>query len=58
MKSAFALSPLTLVALALLIPSARAADTKIVPPREGKSETIELFNGHDLDGWEGNMELW
>jgi len=30
----------------------------IVPPREGKSETIQLFNGKDLDGWEGHPELW
>ena len=29
-----------------------------MPPREGKSETIQLFNGKDLDGWEGNMDLW
>jgi hypothetical protein len=30
----------------------------IVPPREGKSETIHLFNGKDLDGWEGHANLW
>src|SRR5438270_394609 len=29
-----------------------------VPPREGKSETIQLFNGQDLDGWEGYEHLW
>jgi hypothetical protein len=29
-----------------------------IPPREGKSETIKLFNGKDLDGWEGYMDLW
>jgi Domain of Unknown Function (DUF1080) len=29
-----------------------------VPPREGKSETIELFNGKNLDGWEGYNDLW
>lgn len=29
-----------------------------VPPREGKSETIKLFNGKDLDGWEGYTDLW
>ena len=43
---------------ALISISARAADTKLVPPREGKSETIQLFNGKDLDGWVGNMDLW
>ncbi|MFL5241838.1 MAG: DUF1080 domain-containing protein [Gemmataceae bacterium] len=30
----------------------------VVAPREGKSETIELFNGKNLDGWEGHQELW
>jgi hypothetical protein len=29
-----------------------------IPPREGTSETIHLFNGKDLDGWEGYMDLW
>jgi hypothetical protein len=37
-------------------PSKKAAP--IVPPREGKSETIKLFNGKDLDGWEGHRHLW
>jgi hypothetical protein len=40
-----------------------AADDKkkeapIVPPREGKSETIKLFDGKTLDGWEGYSDLW
>ena len=30
----------------------------VVPPREGKSETIVLFNGKDLDGWEGHTSHW
>jgi hypothetical protein len=29
-----------------------------IPPREGKSETIKLFNGKNLDGWEGYADLW
>ena len=29
-----------------------------IPPREGKSETIKLFNGKDLEGWEGYTDLW
>jgi hypothetical protein len=29
-----------------------------VPPRQGKSETIKLFNGKNLDGWEGYEDLW
>lgn len=30
----------------------------VVPPRKGKSETIKLFNGKDLEGWEGYANLW
>jgi hypothetical protein len=29
-----------------------------VPPRQGKSETLKLFNGKNLDGWEGYPEYW
>jgi hypothetical protein len=29
-----------------------------VPPRKGTSETIKLFNGKNLDGWEGYEDLW
>jgi hypothetical protein len=53
-----------LAALALLVlarPDAVSADkdkTPDVPPRKGKSEKIQLFNGKDLDGWEGYEDLW
>ena len=30
----------------------------VVKPREGKSETIKLFDGKTLDGWEGYSDLW
>ncbi len=30
----------------------------VIPPRPGKTETINLFNGKDLDGWEGYEDLW
>lgn len=30
----------------------------VVPPRQGKTETIQLFNGVNLDGWEGYPEYW
>jgi hypothetical protein len=47
---------------ALLVVPAVADDKKdeapIVEPRKGKSETIKLFNGKDLDGWEGFDEYW
>jgi hypothetical protein len=32
--------------------------TPIVPPREGVSETVQLFNGKDLDGWIGHEKHW
>jgi len=48
-----------------LVPAA-AADEKpkepakapVVPPKQGKEETIQLFNGKDLTGWEGHKDLW
>jgi hypothetical protein len=30
----------------------------VIPPREPKSETIRLFDGKSLDGWEGYPDLW
>lgn len=44
------------VVILMLIGSATlAADD---PPRAGKSETVTLFNGKNLDGWEGYSDLW
>lgn len=37
---------------------APAKETPVVPPREGKSETIHLFDGKTLNGWEGYEDLW
>lgn len=47
-------------ALMLGVGSLVAADKEapVVPPREGKSVTIEPFNGKDLTGWVGHAELW
>src|SRR5438132_11241157 len=58
------LSPLVFGILGLLVialTSARAQnqakkEAPVVPPRTGTSETIKLFNGKDLEGWEGNTE--
>jgi hypothetical protein len=30
----------------------------VVPPREGTSEKIALFNGKDLKGWKGHAKYW
>src|SRR4051812_11501041 len=47
---------------ALLIPETASAQKEkkppVVAPREGKSETIKLFDGKTLDGWEGYEDLW
>jgi len=29
-----------------------------IPPRNGESQTIKLFDGKDLKGWEGHENLW
>ncbi len=50
-----------LLALAWTEPASAGKDKKdapVVPPRQGKSETIQLFNGKDLTGWEGYKDLW
>jgi hypothetical protein len=51
---------LSLLAFLLTAPLPAGKDNKApeVPPRQGKSETIELFNGKNLDGWEGYEDLW
>src|SRR4029077_6243511 len=33
-------------------------ETPVVPPREGESKTIKLFDGKTLNGWEGYEDLW
>src|SRR5437016_968185 len=33
-------------------------EAPVVKPREGKNETIKLFDGKSLDGWEGYEDLW
>jgi hypothetical protein len=58
---------LLVLSLALFVGSAAARQKKdpppkkeapVVKPREGKSETINLFDGKTLDGWEGYSDLW
>ena len=38
--------------------SKKTAKAPVVKPREGKSETIHLFDGKTLNGWEGYRDLW
>jgi hypothetical protein len=37
---------------------AQETSAPVVPPREGKSETIRLFDGKSLQGWKGYEDLW
>jgi hypothetical protein len=39
-------------------PNPPAEPAPVVPPRQGTSETITLFDGKDLDGWEGHGSYW
>ncbi len=46
------------ILLGLGTSSATAADAPVVPPREGKSETVNLFDGKTLNGWDGHVKHW
>jgi hypothetical protein len=52
----------TVLALSAPLPAQKDKPAKKpapeIPPRQGKSETIKLFNGKDLTGWHGHKELW
>src|SRR4051812_37080393 len=42
------------------LPGLRADDkpAPVVPPRQGPSERIVLFDGKNLKGWEGHEKYW
>jgi len=48
----------TVVATGVAVGQEKKKEAPIVKPREGKSETIKLFDGKTLDGWEGYDDLW
>lgn len=33
-------------------------EAPVVPPREGKREKVQIFNGKDLTGWVGHDQYW
>jgi hypothetical protein len=48
-----------LTCAAVIGTKAPAADAPpVVPPREGKNETMTLFDGKTLDGWDGSPQWW
>lgn len=49
---------LGLIGLLGMTVTVMADDAPIVPPKQGKSETVKLFNGTNLDGWEGHEKYW
>jgi hypothetical protein len=55
-RFAFATCALSLFAVGWVVAEEKKAPE--IPPKTGKSETIKLFNGKDLDGWEGRPDLW
>ncbi len=36
----------------------KTSDAPVVPPRQGESKTIVLFDGKSLDGWIGHKSYW
>jgi hypothetical protein len=46
-----------LLLCALTATAVNALDDKDAP-RKGDTQTIKLFNGKNLDGWEGHKDLW
>jgi hypothetical protein len=50
--------PTALYSATALLAGLAHAQAPEVPPRQGTSETIALFNGKNLDGWVGHESLW
>jgi Domain of Unknown Function (DUF1080) len=54
-------SLIVVLSAAIAVGQAKKAAPKeapLIPPREGKTETIKLFDGKSIDGWEGYADLW
>jgi hypothetical protein len=58
MKCLLPLAAALLLALPAFAEDKPKAEAPVVKPRTGKSETIKLFDGKTLDGWEGHEKLW
>jgi 6-phosphogluconolactonase len=55
LRSWFAVALSAAIVFPGLAAAADPAAPPVVPPREGKRETITLFNGKDLSGWTGHI---
>ena len=53
-----ALVPVASAQEAKKVAPAAPAEAPVVPPRQGTSETITLFDGKSLDGWVGHSDKW
>lgn len=49
---------LLLSAMNLVADDQKKSGEVVVPPREGETKVIELFDGKTLDGWIGYPDLW
>jgi hypothetical protein len=49
---------LTVIAFAIPAAAQDKKEPPVVAPREGKREVVKLFNGKDLEGWEGHTKYW
>src|SRR5690242_6953525 len=56
-RASLLLLPFALLAFVFTTPAGAAGKPGADAPK-GKTETIKLFNGKNLDGWEGNKDLW
>jgi hypothetical protein len=45
-------------ALAGVADEKRKTDDVVVPPRNGDSKNVDLFDGKTLEGWQGYKDLW
>jgi hypothetical protein len=52
------LAVLALATFATALPAQPKKDAPVVPPKEGESKSIDLFDGKTLHGWEGYEDLW
>src|SRR5262245_30375264 len=57
-RIALFVTALTLGLAAAQAKKAPPEEAPVVPPREGKSETIHLFDGKPQPGWEGHDDPW